>query len=677
MTQKYKLIARLQSLLEQYHQLLRAYRPTSTPPCPVPLSPILTRGSEVLLVPTREIRMVCRNAQYYLLTKDPRLATLPHQEWVAKVALHHIILTSMDRLAWVEDIMTAMYELFDVSQTHLSAADPTKVLKSVGKPGEFYECFITRLANIIHGSAFQDKIDTVVVVFDKSTSVSKLKQRTQKDRVDGKVDGFLYPSEAVLTSDGLLFPSSYVDPYPPVVGFANPPIPPNCVVQIQSIHPPVASMPDTLPLLEFEFPGDPTLEEEVARIHNRPVATPPLGARPFCIRRFMLSRALRVQLYRCFLQLCKIETRLSHIRLILDFEDDERSPELVQVPYEIYKGVCTPKPAWSNQLGEADLRIFHWKSLLSSTHEVILSTKDQDIYVLAWLDAHRHNNDVYTNIYSPTYRTGLHCNAKMMGSLWASMPGFAEALFLILAIQGTDFSQKNWLFQSSNTDALDTAILQHVAIERRDVWANVGAFQALLNRIENEHNPETRSCNRAKINSNSMEVTWVLMMLLNFLYYWTTLDRHRLPDSMVLLPHTKQHLVEWRKHFMCGLEGSKVQAPPGWKWKIIVPPPPKPPGGICKSPHASKRKRAASKTTANVTVVNKGVGVSTPSVSGSASPDHTGRRISVLHPGSAFKKVKPNPFQWLLGSDVAALPPLPTSSPEAAPTLLGSCSPKS
>ena len=551
---EYKLIDRFPFLIELYWRLYKQKFPLSHA-LPSPLSPILTVPSQVLIVPTRRLKRICRDAIYYKLTQNvDACSRLESPEWVKKVELHHIVMVPTDRLAMIEDIMTAMYDLF--SRKLEPAADPLLDLydsapsrppppRSTATALEFYNCFVDRLLNIVHGPSFADLMDAFVIVFDKS-GVTKLKEHTQNERSSG---AYAYPVESILDpTTGKLY-----DPH-------GPPRPT-----------PTATDPD------------------------------PLSSVPsvFAIRRFMLTRSLRIQLYRFFFERLKQDKRVAHLWLVVDFEDPQREEkEMVRVPYVLHAGVCTPHPEWSNPYGEADLAIFHWKAIVRSPawtqmiggngvppfpppspYETIMATKDQDIYVLCWLDAHRHQGDVYTNIYNPTRKAALHCNMKMAWAMFSSMPGFAEALFVLLALTGTDFTYKWWIFGSSNEEALEMAVMQYVGIDRHDIWSfeHPHRFSSFLEYLANEHRSGRHPSAKAPIlNTNPQEQNWILAQWLHFLCYWTTLEwtgvtgvtgvtsspQSLLPLSKLFQESTLQTIRTWRPYFLCGLEGSGVKGPP-------------------------------------------------------------------------------------------------------------------
>ena len=473
-------------------------------------SPIIRLSSRFLEVDDEN---VCRQIQILQLTKNMEDCKFKSET----IRPNDLFATPNRKIGLIQDIMTGLFDLKNMNTTPVvveekikeeeeekespepkEEEDPTPFIRDTteGTTLDFYECFIRDILRNVNSYILygKDRVGIYVIVFDKSQHMSVLKINTQLVRSAKSIP---FPKDAVLTEEGLIYTSDK----------------------------------ERKDGLEFT------------------------DARPFNIRQFMISRHLRPAFYAYIYERLKTEPRIAHIHLVLDFGDTP--------PMSLYQGVLTVEKRWSNRQGEADTALLRWCFLLNKEYTCVLIAKDKDIYLIGMLQHHHCTRDIYTNIYSVVDKKPLHCNLTVCREVFTLMPGFFEALFVIVALSNTDFFLREFIFKWIGTAAIQTACLRHIVVEQNNIWESAASFTKLIRAIENEYqrrrdeglSKSTRPC---LTNPDQLQLNWAYAQLMNFLYYWATLDRTRPPTSPLLQQGTRDALVAWKDYYLCGLPGQMV-----------------------------------------------------------------------------------------------------------------------
>lgn len=384
---------------------------------------------------------------------------------------------------------------------------------------ELYESLVGHIISLTQDVRFCGKVGTYVMQFDKSAYVNPMKMLTQADRIRKQKEE-PYDNRMILSSNGLVSKDQ------------------------------LANRPDEE-------------EEHTAELIQ--------------MGRLMGNRDLRVQLYRFFLSKLKTDKRIHPIQLILDFEEKTG-------PTILYKGVCAEKPELIHYQGEADLGVVQWLGRFTKQGRpcMIVGT-DKDLYFTVLLNIHRFNQRIYINIRNPVRQDYQFCDMNMLSQWIYVRTGFMEAFLFMIMFQGTDFFFKNWVFGSSNEEAMEAALMKDFATYTNEVSpgqslpANVPLahclrtgqnplrspvhFQRILTKIETEHDPGKYRCKRAQLVTDKEQINWAYTQIMNHWYYWASLDGVRPIDSHLIRPDTKDILSQWAPHFKCGMLDETIPRP--------------------------------------------------------------------------------------------------------------------
>lgn len=499
------------------------------------------------------------------------------QEYLLHTHVHgHIPLESSDLLILSQDVMTTIYNLRDATQS--------VEYKNFASPVELYLCFKKSIKRTHDLPEYNKRVSVHAIVFDKQKFMTPMKFETQRQRTEMTASISSSPSSSPHPTGS---PSDDI-----MTGHDN-----GKKKEKRKEFRLAAEEKTNVPLTFSEL----VQKNETWSMQDEGICIPSVcSGKPlqFDTRLFLSNRSFRPVFFRYLFSKLIQDPDMASYRLVIDFMLPQENEE-DYVPKLFYQGRITPLPCLRNPIGEGDVAVVWMAKAIENNLSIlypifyplapastslpsatfIILGLDKDLHYIALLNAHRFQNTLYSQVWSPTDNQYHLCNNTYLMNEFCFRPFLAEAFLLITFFHDTDFFHHNWLLFNSNVDAVEHGVMKW-AVEQHTVYEGIftnkerttpssifyrpeSMFSRLFVSIENSHDKKLFPKVRNMVMETDMSrACTIWSKIMDHFVYWSSCDCHFQIDSPILGKSSTFHFTIWMKeHFMCSIPGVVTTVP--------------------------------------------------------------------------------------------------------------------